>query len=143
MVRPLSFRARILLIVLAVAVIPLGMLGLWLTRATARSGEELVRSRLEESLDQTVGAVASRWIRLRSALLFLTEEPGVQDALRAGTVRSPPPNLVRRFDDLDPAVSAVVVTDTARREYWALERASPRGGALDELVPTPLLPVRR
>lgn len=142
MVRPLSFRARILLIVLAVAVIPLGMLGLWLTRAAARSGEELVRSRLEESLDQTVGAIASRWVRLRSTLLFLTEEPGVQDALRAGTVPSAPLGLVRRFDDLDPSVSAVVVMDTARREYWALERSSSRGGRLDELGSTPLLPVR-
>jgi signal transduction histidine kinase len=142
MVRPLSFRARILLIVLAVAVIPLGMLGLWLTRATARSGEELVRSRLEQSLDQTVAAVTSRWVRLRSALLFLTEEPGVQDALRAGSVPSAPPSLVRRFDDLDPSVSAVVVMDTARREYWGLERPSSRGSPLDELGFTPLLPVR-
>ncbi len=141
MVRPLSFRARILLIVLAVAVIPLGMLGLWLTRATARSGEELVRSRLEESLDQTVATVASRWVRLRSALLFLTEEPGVQDALRAGTVPSAPPSLVRRFDDLDPSVSAVVVRDAARREYWTLERPSSRGSALDELSFIPPLPV--
>lgn len=141
MLRPLSFRARILLIVLAVAVIPLGMLGLWLTRATARSGEELVRSRLDESLDQTVAAVASRWIRLRSDLLFLTEEPGVQDALHVGTVSSAPAGLVRRIEHLDPAVSAVVVMDTARRQYWALERASSRGGPLDELGSTPLLPV--
>jgi len=142
MIHPLSFRARILLIVLAVAVIPLGMLGLWLTRAAARSGEELVRSQLAESLDQTVAAVASRWVRLRSALLFLTEEPGVQDALRAGTVPSTPPGLARRFDDLDPSVSAVVVMDTARREYWALERPSSRGGPLDVLGSMPLLPVR-
>ncbi len=142
MVRPLSFRARILLIVLAVAVIPLGMLGLWLTRATARSGEELVRSRLEESLDQTVAAVASRWVQLRSSLLFLTEEPGVLDALRAGTVPSAPPGLVRRFYDLDASVLAVVVTDTARREYWALERASQRGSPLDERSFMQPLPVR-
>jgi len=142
MVRPLSFRARILLIVLAVAVIPLGMLGLWLTRATARSGEELVRSRLEESLDQTVGAIASRWVQLRSSLLFLTEEPGVLDALRAGTVPSVPPGLVRRFDDLDASVLAVVVMDTARREYWALERPSSGGSSLDERSFMPPLPVR-
>jgi signal transduction histidine kinase len=141
MVRPLSFRARILLIVLAVAVIPLGMLGLWLTRATARSGEELVRSRLEESLDQTVATVASRWVQLRSSLLFLTEEPGVQDALRAGTVPSVPPGLVRRFDDLDASVLAVVVMDTARREYWTLERQSSGGSSLDERSFMPPLPV--
>jgi len=42
----LSFRIRILLIVLFVAVIPLGLLGLWLTRAAERSGEELLRHRL-------------------------------------------------------------------------------------------------
>ncbi|NJD09252.1 MAG: hypothetical protein FIB01_02030, partial [Gemmatimonadetes bacterium] len=130
MLRPLSFRARILLIVLAVAVIPLGMLGLWLTRATARSGEALVRARLEESLELTVTSVASRWVRLRSALLFLTEAPGVQEALRAGTAADTPQGLVQLFENLDPSVSAVVVTDPARREYWTLERASARSDAV-------------
>jgi signal transduction histidine kinase len=133
MPRPPSFRTRILLVVFAVAVIPLAMLGLWLTRAAARSGEEFVRSRLDESLNQTVVAVTSRWVRLRSALLFLAEEPGVQDALRAGAVTTLPASLVQRFDALDPSVSAIVVRDSVGHEYWTLEQPSPRGSLLQEM----------
>ena len=52
-----SFRARILLIVFVLAVVPLGLLGVWLTRSAARSGEELLRNRLEEALSQAEAAL--------------------------------------------------------------------------------------
>ena len=45
-----SFRTRILLVVLAVTVLPLGLVGLWLTAAAARSGEELITERVESAV---------------------------------------------------------------------------------------------
>lgn len=141
MANSLSFRTRVLLIVLAVAVIPLGMLGLWLTRSTVRSGEGIVRSRLEESLDQTVAQIISRWIRQRSALLFLTEEPEVLDALLESRIPRVPATLARRFDDLDPSVAAITVADAASREHWELERFSPSRSSHDPSEFTPLLRV--
>lgn len=141
MASSLSFRARILLIVFGVAVMPLGLLGLWLTRSAARSGEELARSRLEGSLDETTTHLLSHWIRQRSALLFLTEDPGVQQALREGTISSPPSGLARRFEALDASVSAVTVKDVSGRVYWALQRPPERAADLDGLEFTPRLTV--
>jgi len=71
----ISFRARILLLVLAVAVLPLGLTGLWLTRSAARSGEALLRSRLEGALETEAQALERSWIRYRTALLDFADDP--------------------------------------------------------------------
>ncbi len=71
----MSFRARILLLVLGVAVVPLALIGIWLTGATARSGEALLRARLDETLRADIRGVAERWVVYRSRLLDVTEGP--------------------------------------------------------------------
>ena len=86
----LSFRARVLLIVMLVALVPLALVGLWLSRSAARSGEALVRSRLGTALEATVGQVQNNWVRLRSDVLSLAENRGVQSALASGWTGSLP-----------------------------------------------------
>ena len=76
-----SFRARILFIVLALGTIPPLLLGLWLTRSGTRTSQALVVSQIEEVLEETVPTIISRWIGLRSQLLDLTDAPSVQSAL--------------------------------------------------------------
>jgi len=126
----LSFRARVVLLVLAVAVLPLGLVGLWLTGSAARSGEALLRSRLEGVLETDARAVELAWIRYRSALLDLAETPEVQRALRVGSPPGdPPPALRERFAALDPAVEGLVVRDRTGRELWQLGRVQPAAGA--------------
>lgn len=120
----LSFRARILLIVLVLAIIPLGMLGLWLTRSTTRSGENLVRTQLGESVEGAVSQVVTRWYRLRSALLYLTEDLESQQALRSGVAGSAPATFVQIFDGLDVGVRSAVMRDTSGGEYWRVARTS-------------------
>ncbi len=78
-----SFRARILFIVLALGTIPPLLLGLWLTRSGTRTSQALVVSQIEEVLEETVPTIISRWIGLRSQLLDLTDAPTVQRALGA------------------------------------------------------------
>jgi signal transduction histidine kinase len=141
MPRPLSFRARILLIVLAFAVVPLALLGFWLTRGTARSGEELLRRRLEESLDQTASQVVTRWISLRSALLFLTEDPDVQHALGRSPDSLGAEGPRRIFRELDASVRSVAVMDTAGREYFRLARGAADEGALQAFPPPLRVPM--
>jgi signal transduction histidine kinase len=130
----LSFRTRILLVVLAVAVIPLGLLGLWLTGTAQRSGETLLRDRLAEAIDQTVTQIVSRWIGQRSQLLYLAEDDAVQRALSLDPpdrvaqvdptgVRDPPPSLVDRFDGLDAGVEAITIRDVLGRDRWVLQRS--------------------
>ncbi|HEX9631940.1 MAG TPA: ATP-binding protein [Gemmatimonadales bacterium] len=127
-----SFRARILLLVLAVAVLPLGLIGLWLTGSAARSGEALLRSRLESALDADARAVELSWLRYRSALLDLSEAPELQGALRApagATSRGAPTRVQAGFASLEPAVEGMIIRDRAGRELWRLGRlqADPGG----------------
>lgn len=77
-----SLRDRILLLVFAGVVLPLGLVGLWLNRSSERSGVALVRARLNESLEETVLAIGSRWSRTQSRLLDLAEAPEIRSVLR-------------------------------------------------------------
>jgi HAMP domain-containing protein len=117
-----SFRSRILILVLAVGVVPLGVLGFWLTRIAPRSGERLLRSRLDEGLAAAVEQVASRWLRMRSDILFLGDDTATQRSLRGEAEAIPPPSFREIFDRLDPAVTAATVADDAGRELWTVDR---------------------
>ena len=78
-----SFRTRILLVVFSVTVLPLGLVGLWLTGAAARSGEDFIRERLESAVGEAVAEAGARWLVHRSALLDVTEAVSFQQALAA------------------------------------------------------------
>jgi signal transduction histidine kinase len=80
----LTLRARFLLIVFCGAVLPLALIGLWLMRSVERSGESLLRARMDASMQRVVLEVGTHWTRLRSELLDLAEEPEVQQALKYG-----------------------------------------------------------
>ncbi|MFH0946509.1 MAG: ATP-binding protein, partial [Planctomycetota bacterium] len=116
---------------LVLGIIPLGLLGLWLTESTTRSGEALVRAQLDESVGSAVSRVVSRWYRLRSALLYLAEDPDSQRALGEGETGAPPATFVRIFEGLEPGVRSAVVRDVSGRELWRVDRAA-------ELLPDPL-----
>jgi signal transduction histidine kinase len=128
---PLSLRARILLLVLAVAVVPLGLLGLWLTRTAANSGEELLRARLDDALEETTSRITTRWVQQRFDLLFLTEEVSVHQALREGSGSAVPSALQQRFDALDPGVVTVTVLDREGAAVWTLTRTASADRAID------------
>lgn len=136
----LSFRTRILLIVFLFAVLPLGLLGLWTTGETSRSGERLLRSRLQESLDENVSQIISRWYGLRSEILFLTELPEVFAALHGGGVSEAPPGFIRVFEALDGSVMAAAVADPAGVERWSVSRPETRTDVLTASF-EPTLPV--
>ena len=127
-----SFRTRILLIVLTVSVVPLALTGLWLTRSAERSGRVLLGTRLDEALDQAVSRIGTNWLKLRSDILFLGDDPAVQEALAEDPVEGAavPAGLRRVFDELDPSVRRVAVLDVYDRERWVLAR--PRGDRRDE-----------
>lgn len=135
-----SFRTRILVLVLTVAVVPMLLLGLWLTRSASRSGQELLHSRLADALDGTVSRIGGNWLRLRSDLLFLGEDEAVQERLRSTDLSAsdtlPPASLLALFDHLDATVTAVTVRDLAGEPVWALVRDDVAAGALPEFTST-------
>lgn len=108
----LSIRAKVLLIVLAGAIVPLGLIGVWLVRSAARSGEGLLRARMYTALDRAVPEIGMRWIRRRSDLLSLAE--------------APPQERRRAFSALAADVAFARFRDSLGRERWAFGE---RGGA--------------
>jgi signal transduction histidine kinase len=125
-----SFRTRILVVVLAVGVAPLGLLGLWLSGSAVRTGETLLQGRLAETLDRNAAAIEIAWIAHRTALLDLGDRPEVRSILAAADVASeaatelaPDAGLLAEFASLDPAIQGVTVRDAAGTERLRLTRA--------------------
>lgn len=80
--RGVGLRTQILLIFLGAAILPLGIVGLWLTSSAVRSGENLLRSHLSESADRFAAAAASRWAYRQADLALIS---GNDAAVRAVT----------------------------------------------------------
>jgi signal transduction histidine kinase len=62
--------------------VPLGLVGVWLSRSTRESGENLVRQRLETSLLDIANSIGFQWGAHRTAMLDLAENAAVIAALR-------------------------------------------------------------
>src|SRR5947209_9048471 len=81
--RGIHLRTHILLIFLGTAIVPLGVVGLWLTTSAMRSGEDLLRSQLTASADRFAAAVATRWDYRQGDISLLAENDA---SLRAVTI---------------------------------------------------------
>ena len=106
----LSLRGKFILIVLGGAVLPLALLGVWLNQTAERSGERLLRGRLESSLAELAEDVGLRWLSVRGEILRIAELPGVQAGL-AGTGSSAEASLADFAPPLgedNPAASSSV-----------------------------------
>ena len=139
----ISFRARILAIVLAVGIVPLLVIGVWLTGQTARSGEELLRERLADSLDRTASTVAQRWIPFRSELLDLVETAEVRawlDGAGGAPIGGPPPGLIASAAAMDPAIDRVSI-QVGGETAWSLDAVSAESSALFGAPLTVSLPI--
>jgi signal transduction histidine kinase len=79
--RTSSLRTRLILIVLFAAILPLAVVGIWLANSITRSGEELLRARLDESLDQLARGIGARWVAHRADLLTIAEDRTIQTLL--------------------------------------------------------------
>src|ERR1051326_8048469 len=70
---PTSFRVRFLLVVVFAAVVPLALIGVWLTRSVVGAGEDLLRSELDQSLEKISAPVAARGRPRRGDLELLAK----------------------------------------------------------------------
>lgn len=118
----LSFRSRILIIVLLVALVPLALVGLWLSRSAARSGESLVRNRLNGALVATVTRVQSNWVRLRADVLRLAENRELQEALLSGRNDRLAGLMAGALDRVNRGIVTLAIRDTAGRQLWVDRR---------------------
>jgi signal transduction histidine kinase len=79
----LSLRWQFVLVLLGAAILPMGVLGAWLARSASRSGEELLRARLETSILQVARDVGERWVEVRSLILDVGEHAVVAELIQA------------------------------------------------------------
>ena len=144
--RVLSLRSKFILIVLGGAVLPLALLGIWLNRTAERSGEHLLRGRLQTSLSQVVDEIGLRWLSQRSQLLRLAENTAVQAALRDGDASGAQDDAATRelrglYTDMQSVVERAVIRDAAGAVRWTLA-PEPGSTARSSVISEPALPVR-
>lgn len=101
-----SFRLRILLAIVLVAVIPLGLVGIWTAQRASRAGEELLRARIDEALNFTGARALQRWAELRSRLLDLADDEAVRQSLTAASPDLP--------DNMEPPTGLVFTSISLR-----------------------------
>jgi signal transduction histidine kinase len=128
----LTLGGRFLLIVAVVAVLPLGLAGVWLTRDAGRAGEALLEARMGTTLQGLADEAGAEWLRTRSRLLDLADVPEVRERLRAaapGATAGPPLEL------------ATVSPGSALREIaHRLELRDRSGAMVGTLGPPPSAP---
>ncbi|MDX1392844.1 MAG: HAMP domain-containing sensor histidine kinase [Gemmatimonadota bacterium] len=73
---------KFLIVAFLTAIVPMGLVGLQLTRGATSAGEDLLRGQLEEALSGKVAEVDRWWPYRRGDLLLLAENAAVVDALR-------------------------------------------------------------
>jgi len=137
--RLLSFRFRILALVLGVAIVPLVLIGAVLLRGAMRSGERVLSERLEGAADDTREALVRNWIPLRSELLDTSEWSEVEELFDGGESKA----LGERLLELDPRIREVELRASQEGAVFEFDRSTvrPEDGGLPP--PTgPLLRVR-
>ena len=123
--RTSSLRTRLIVIVLFAAILPLAVVGVWLANSITRSGEELLRARLHESLVQLARGIGARWVAHRADLLSIAEDRAVQAVL---THQSEESDLrAAEFGGatarLQDSVQSVSVRPTASQRSWPIMSA--------------------
>ncbi|MCG6955092.1 MAG: HAMP domain-containing protein [Gemmatimonadetes bacterium] len=122
-----SLRGRIILIVLLGAVFPLALLGFWVIGTAERSGEALLRRRLEASLNDITDDIGLRWLAVRGEILQLADLPVVQAGLKDANVPNHEPtpafasssSFQRALSDLRGTAVALRILDARGEVEWS------------------------
>lgn len=116
-----SFRGRFILILAVVAVLPLAVVGAWLTRSIGRAGEALLLSEMNQSVAKIRSGIENRWAERRGDLLLMAQN---EAALRiVGSPRHDTTDtayLRRLFEAERGTVSNADYVDSRHRVAFAL-----------------------
>ena len=124
-----SLRTRLLVVIFAGSILPLAILGLWLTLSARNSGEVLLASRLDQSLQRIAQQLGPRWVAMRSEMISLSESPKLRQALKSEAESvTRDSTLVIVVNQAGGPAQEWIVRSSGRGELRA-ERASPPQGA--------------
>ena len=124
-----SLRARILSIVILGAILPLGLIGWWISRSAATSAEQRLRAQLDSSLVGTATAMEARWV-FRDADLKLLANNDVAVRMLSAHNESPTGAdsafLLSLQTELRPTISSAAYHDASGAVRWAFGEARDR-----------------
>ena len=138
-IRALPLRWKFVLVLVLGAVVPLGVVGFWLARSAERSGEELLRERLQRGLREMVTDLGVRWVAHRSHLLEIAEHPLVQAELAGDSARIDEEPLRAVYRALQEDIRQIVIRDAAGAERWTFRPTLDGESFADR--PEPFVPV--
>lgn len=116
-------------IVLLGAILPLGVIGFWLTRSGVRSGEALLDQQLATSLVNIEQAIATRWEHRRSDLLLLADNEAARRALSSGVVTASDSEYFAQLrQSVAYGIAVFVYRDRAGRELYTSAPPAARQG---------------
>jgi len=117
-----SLRAKFLLVVLLGAVLPLALMGLWLTRTAVRSGRALLRAQLEAAVAGIASDVRGKWALRDGELQLLANNSVVRTALAGPATQLAMPDseyLLQLFAAVHNAIPSVSYVGGGGRERWS------------------------
>lgn len=127
-----SLRAKFLLIVLLGAVLPLAIVGWWLTGTAVRSGRALLRGQLEAALGGIASDARAKWTLREGELQLLANNSVVRTSLAVPAARLAMPDseyLLQLFAAIRNAIPSVSYVDGNGRERWSFLDVETAGSA--------------
>jgi signal transduction histidine kinase len=122
-----SLRQRILLVVVGGAVLPLALVGWWLTRTAVRSGEAQLRTQLDSSLAVIADGVETRWAMDRGNLLFAAQNEVVRRTLAGGAPTAADSEFMRQiFASVERSAAALRYRSSGGRIVWTFDAVPPQ-----------------
>jgi two-component system sensor histidine kinase AtoS len=122
---PESFRGRFLLVVFGAALVPLALIGVWLTQSVVGAGRDLLRSELDQSLETISAEVAKRWSYRRGDLELLARNEAATRVLNGEGSAAPSPEEAAYFAELFASVSRTIPAFEYRDAAGGVRWASP------------------
>ena len=131
--RPQTLAAKFLLIVFLGALLPLALVGVWLTHSAERSGTTLLRTQLESAADAIVAGVDHRWAVREGELQLLANNTAARDALTNDALSSADAAYLSQLARVvGGSIPSIMYVDLAGRERWSSTRDRPREAAAIE-----------
>ena len=120
MLRPVgrTLRARVLSIVLLGAVLPLALVGAWLTKGGVRSATDLLQRQLDASIDNVLRVAEQHWEDRRGDLLLLAESPPARRLVTGLANAGDSAFLAQSVGTLDRSISSFEYADGRGTTVW-------------------------
>lgn len=126
--KPLSLRARVQLLLLVGAVLPLALVGLWLVGTTGRAGRTLLQRQLDSAVVTMSRQTDARWSTREGELALLAGNQVVAHALDNSAVAPPSRDDAAYLDALTDGLSVqipdVSYTTSAGAVWWSKSRTA-------------------